>query len=217
MDGRDLKNAFSLAASRFEQAEARLNALDGAIGDGDHGITVRIGFAAIQAAVTAAENPAPAALLRSAGRAFMNVTGGAIGVIFGKALMSAGAAVEDCESVGAAEFVRMLRAMESAVSAVGRAKPGDKTILDSIYAAAEVGVQGTLADTLRAACEAAGKAAEDTASIPCRVGRASRLGERSIGHPDPGAVSFGIFLRALLDSLEAADSASDIGIQAART
>ena len=81
-------------------------------------------------------------------------------------------------------------------------KPGDKTILDSIHAAAAVAPLPGLVDTMRAAYLAAERGAAETAEWPCKVGRASRLGARAIGHPDPGAISFSVFLKALLESVE---------------
>ena len=212
MDAAVLRDALSRAATRFEQEEARLNALDGAIGDGDHGITVRIGFNAIRAELGALEGtPALDAILRTAGMAFMGATGGAIGVIFGKALSSSGLALRGVAQIGPAEFIAMLKGMESAVAATGKAKPGDKTILDAMHAAAGVAPLPDLVETMRAACVAAEGAAAETAKWPCKVGRASRLGDRSIGHPDPGAVSFGIFLRTLLESVEAGAGTTPLG------
>jgi phosphoenolpyruvate---glycerone phosphotransferase subunit DhaL len=204
MDSKDLKDALALAAARFQQAEGRLNELDGAIGDGDHGITMRIGFDAVRTAVgELGDDVPPDKILRTAGMAFMGATGGAIGVILGKALSAGGMALRGIEQVGSAEFLAMLKSMENAVAIAGKAKPGDKTILDSIHAAAAVAPEPALVETMRAACLAAERGAEETAGWPCKVGRASRLGARAIGHPDPGATSFGILLKALLESVEA--------------
>jgi dihydroxyacetone kinase-like protein len=204
MDARVLKDALVLAATKFEQAEGRLNELDGAIGDGDHGITVRIGFGAIRTTIGALDDSAaPDAILRAAGMAFMGATGGAIGVIFGKALSAAGSALRGTPLVGPSEFLAMLKSMENAVVTAGKVKPGDKTILDSIHAAAAVTAGPDLLETMRDAYLAAKRGAEETAGWRCKVGRASRLGDRAIGHPDPGAVSFSIFLKALLETAEA--------------
>jgi dihydroxyacetone kinase len=97
----------------------------------------------------------------------------------------------------------MLKSMEAAVATAGKVKPGDKTTLDSIHAAAAVAPGPDLVETMRAAYLAAGRGAEETAGWPCKVGRASRLGDRAIGHPDPGTVSFSIFLKTSLESVEA--------------
>jgi dihydroxyacetone kinase-like protein len=205
MDAIALRDALALAAAKFEQEEGRLNTLDGAIGDGDHGITMRLGFEAIRAELSAPDSGAtPDVILRRAGMAFMGATGGAIGVTLGKALSSAGVALRGITRIGPAEFVAMLRSMETAVASVGKVKPGDKTILDAIHAAAAVTPLPDLIETIRAACLAAERGVEETAGWPCKVGRASRLGERAIGHPDPGAVSFSIFLKAMLESVETA-------------
>lgn len=204
MDATALKDALVLATAKFHQAEGRLNELDGAIGDGDHGITVRIGFEAIRTAIGALDDDAtPEAILRASGSAFMGATGGAIGVIFGRALSAGGIALRGTPQVGPAEFVAMLKGMENAVATAGKVKPGDKTILDSIHAAAAVVPGPGMVETMRDAYLAAERAAEETAEWTCKVGRASRLGDRAIGHPDPGAVSFSIFLKALLESVEA--------------
>jgi dihydroxyacetone kinase-like protein len=203
LDAATLKEALLLAGEKFRQAESRLNELDGAVGDGDHGITVRIGFEAIRTATSALDdNVTLDVILRSAGMAFMGATGGAIGVIFGRALSAGGMALRGLSQAGPAECIAMLKSMENAVATAGKVKPGDKTILDSIHAAAGVAPSPDLLETLRAACLAAERGAEETAGWVCKVGRASRLGERAIGHPDPGAVSFSIFLRALLEAVE---------------
>ena len=113
MDSKALKDALALAAAKFQQAEGRLNALDGAIGDGDHGITMRIGFDAVRTAVGAMDDNAPPdMILRTAGMAFMGATGGAIGVILGKALRAGGLALRGTQQVGPAEFLCMLKSMD---------------------------------------------------------------------------------------------------------
>jgi dihydroxyacetone kinase len=96
----------------------------------------------------------------------------------------------------------MLKSMEEAVVKVGKVKPGDKTILDAIHAAAAVPPDVDLVVTIRASFLAAEKGALETSKWRCRIGKASRLGDRAIGHPDPGAVSFTIFLKAFLENAE---------------
>jgi dihydroxyacetone kinase-like protein len=195
-------------AARIEKEEAQLNALDASIGDGDHGITMRIGFHAIKTRLSSlTEDTALDATLGEAGRAFMGATGGAIGVILGKMLSAGKPVLKGCAVMGPAEFSRWLQAMETAVASTGKAKPGDKTVMDSLHAAAESASQshaagGTLREIASQAASAAETAAKNTADMVCKVGRASRLGERSLGHPDPGAVSFAIILRAISDWIE---------------
>lgn len=201
----ELRAALCFVAERIEKEEARLNSLDSSIGDGDHGITMRIGFQAIKNRVSSlTEDTSLDATLGEAGRAFMGATGGAIGVILGKMLAAGKTALKGCTQMGPAELTQWLKAMEFAVANTGKAKPGDKTILDSLHAAAESASQslasgGTLQGIVSQAASAAEAAAENTANMVCKIGRASRLGERSLGHPDPGAVSFAIILRAFSD------------------
>ena len=185
------------AADEIIGAEARLNALDAAIGDGDHGITMRLGFSAVRERLGGLAEATIEQQLTESAQAFLGATGGAIGVIFAKMLMGGAAAVSGCAELGAPELGAMLAGMESGIARAGKAKPGDKTILDAVHGAAAAVRSGqTLGEALEAAAGAAETAAEETARMMCRVGRASRLGERAVGHPDPGAVSFAILLRA---------------------
>jgi dihydroxyacetone kinase-like protein len=206
LNAADLRRALLFTADRIIEAEPRLNALDAAIGDGDHGITMRLGFEAVKQRLSASSNEATLdQLLLESAQAFLGVTGGAIGVIMTKMLMGAGAALRGAAELGTPELNAMLAAMEIAVSKTGKAKPGDKTILDGIHAAHEAAEaaaqsQHSLPDALSAVAAASEAAAQRTADMVCRIGRASRLGERTLGHPDPGAVSFSIMMRAIEQS-----------------
>jgi dihydroxyacetone kinase-like protein len=143
------------------------------------------------------------AILREAGLAFMGSTGGAIGVLLGKMLMAAGAALKGKQEIGAAEFRTLMSSMETALVAAGKAKPGDKTLLDAVHAAnaalANSAEEQDLQAVLKIASEGARRGAERTAQMPARVGRSSRLGDRALGNPDPGATSFAIILRAMAE------------------
>jgi dihydroxyacetone kinase phosphoprotein-dependent L subunit len=204
------RRALLAMADKIIESEARLNALDSAIGDGDHGITMRLGFEAVKQRLAQLEDGATFDLLLvEAAQAFMGVTGGAIGIILAKMLMGAGSALRATSEFGTPELNSMLAGMETAVSKAGKAKPGDKTILDGIHAAhaaveAAVQSQQPLPEALAVAAGAAEAAAEGTANMVCRIGRASRLGERTLGHPDPGAVSFSIMMRAFEQNAQAA-------------
>lgn len=189
-------------ADEIARREAELNALDAAVGDGDHGITMRIGFEAIRDRMVQLDPAIPIdGILHESGTAFLGATGGAIGVVMGKMLMAGGKALQGIHEIRAPEFQLLLTAMEASVAATGKVKPGDRTILDAIHAAAVVttaGGSGTkdLDTSVDLAASAAEDAARGTAEMLCRVGRASRLGNRVLGHPDPGATSFAIILRA---------------------
>lgn len=201
---RELRQILAFAGKRIELEESALTALDSAIGDGDHGITMRLGFQAIQKAINELpETASICSVLTTAGNAFMGGTGGAIGVILGRALIAGGKALADAQRIGPDEYKTMLSAMEEGVVKVGRAKPGDKTLLDSLHAAADSltspSGNGSLEEIASRAAGAAEAGAQSTAEMPCRLGRASRLGDRALGHKDPGAVSFSLILRATSD------------------
>ena len=204
----DLRRILCFVAETIGKEEAYLNSLDGAIGDGDHGITMRVGFEAVKATVGALDASVTIdGVLTESGAAFMGATGGAIGVLLGRMLMSAGAALQGCKGIGTSELRVLLNSMETAVASAGKAKPGDKTILDAVHAANQAVATTAEADQslpnmLSRASLAAGTAAQNTAGMRARVGRASRLGDRVLGHPDPGAVSFSIIMRAMAQWLE---------------
>jgi dihydroxyacetone kinase phosphoprotein-dependent L subunit len=200
----ELREMLAYTGKRIEAEEPALTALDSAIGDGDHGITMRLGFQAIKKATAGLpENASISSVLTTAGNAFMGGTGGAIGVILGRALIAGGKALADAQQIGPEEFKTMLCAMEEGVVKVGRAKPGDKTLLDALHAAvvslATTSGNDSLEKIASRAADAGETGAQGTADIPCRLGRASRLGDRALGHRDPGAVSFSLILRAMSD------------------
>jgi phosphoenolpyruvate---glycerone phosphotransferase subunit DhaL len=196
----ELREILRFVSEVVAKEESRLNALDAAIGDGDHGITVRLGFQAVRETVESSPSNADiSAIVGDAGRAFMEATGGAIGIILGRMLICGQKALKDHETLGADELRCWLDAMESTITEIGGAKPGDKTILDAVHAA-RVAVSASIlqgdnvVEALLAASQAADRAARDTADMLCKVGRASRLGDRALGHPDPGAVTFSIIM-----------------------
>jgi dihydroxyacetone kinase-like protein len=201
----DLRAILIYVAERIKAEEARLTALDSAIGDGDHGITMRTGFDAVADKLRHLDASASiASILAEAGKVFMGATGGAIGVLMGKMLMSSGVALRECAAIGGAEFRTLLNSMEAAVAKAGKTKPGDKTILDAVHGACQAvaGSNASLRAVALAAASGAEAAAEETVHMLCRVGRASKLGDRVLGCPDPGAVSFSVILRAVSDWLE---------------
>lgn len=209
-----------LAAGRVAEARERLTDLDAAIGDGDHGINLDRGFRELARRIDADDLPGepPAAVLAAAGRVLMGTVGGASGALYGRAFQRAGAALAELDQREVAGYpvareARAAAAFASAVDAVaalGRATPGEKTMLDALvparaaYAAALL-EGATLAGATARAAAAAEAGAQRTIPLLATKGRASYLGERSIGHLDPGAASSAILLRALADA--AADPA----------
>jgi dihydroxyacetone kinase-like protein len=199
IDRRGLSQMLIFVAEEIVRLEAELNALDAAVGDGDHGITMRIGFEAIRDRLGQLDPSTPIdGILRESGIAFLGATGGAIGVVMGKMLVAGGKALQGVSEIRTPEFRLLLTSMETSVAATGKVKPGDRTILDAIHAAAPAGSSATELDAaVDLSATAAEESARSTANMLCRVGRASRLGNRVLGHPDPGATSFAIMLRAM--------------------
>src|SRR5258707_2395159 len=174
IDGPQLRSLLLQVCDAVRARESEFNALDSAAGDGDHGITMRVGFDAIQKHL---QGTAPDAgvdvLLTGSGKAFMRSAGGAIGVILGRALTAGGSAVVGAAQLGPAELKQCFSAMEKAVADTGKAKPGDKTLLDPLHAAAQAlagAPEGISAhDLLALAADAAEQAAQGTAVMHCRL------------------------------------------------
>ena len=203
-----------LAAARLHEQTAALTALDQAIGDGDHGTNMDRGFTAIAALIDAGppdgqdERELAAARLRTAGRTLISTVGGAAGPLYGTALLRAGGAVAAGESSATAGrlVVDALDAAVTGIQGLGKATAGEKTMLDSLMPAADAGRaaldQGGDGQAIgRSMADAAEAGALATIPMLATKGRASYLGERSIGHQDPGATSAALLLRALADAL----------------
>jgi phosphoenolpyruvate---glycerone phosphotransferase subunit DhaL len=180
-----------------------LTQLDAAIGDGDHGTNMRRGFDAVGKALAGqGEGVPPGRLLIVAGKTLVATVGGASGPLWGSALRRAGRALGDAETFDGKQLALALDAAIDGVVELGAAAPGDKTMVDALIPAAQalhdaLDDNQSLEDGVRAAASAAQEGAEATVPMRARKGRASYLGERSIGHQDPGATSAAIILGAL--------------------
>jgi dihydroxyacetone kinase-like protein len=191
------------AASVVSIQRDYLTQLDAAIGDGDHGTNMNRGFEAVQKALAGQNGDVPPGrLLILAGKTLVSTVGGASGPLWGSALRAAGRTLGDAESFDGAALAAALDAAIAAVIDLGAAAPGDKTMIDALVPAAEALKRGLesgapLTVALVAASEAAEEGAHETVPMLARKGRASYLGERSIGHQDPGATSAALIMRAL--------------------
>jgi phosphoenolpyruvate---glycerone phosphotransferase subunit DhaL len=188
-------------ASAVEVEADHLTQLDSAIGDGDHGVNMTRGFRAVVAALDGDVEP-PGRQLIVAGKTLVSTVGGASGPLWGLALRRAGRAVGDAPEVDGDALVQALDAALAAVVELGAAEPGDKTMVDALGPAIEALRERLAAgDELEAALEASADAADAgaraTTPMQARKGRASYLGERSVGHQDPGATSTALIVRAL--------------------
>jgi len=195
----DFIRRLAIAVGRVIEAEAdALNDLDRAIGDGDHGINMRRGFGAVAEIVDELEGLAFGPALEKAGLTLVMTVGGASGPLYGSALMAMGRSAPD-RPAGPAAAAAMLQAGIEAVKARGRADAGAKTMLDLLipvqsslaagFGAAEV--RGTLPAVL-----------DDVRQMRATKGRAAFLGDRSIGHLDPGARSSALIVETVCDLLE---------------
>jgi phosphoenolpyruvate---glycerone phosphotransferase subunit DhaL len=198
------------SASRIHEQAAALTALDQAIGDGDHGINLDRGFTAIVAMLDSRPSPsadatdavAAADLLRQAGKTLISTVGGASGPLYGTAFLRAAGAVAGEHPSSAAAVVSALEAAAGGIAALGKASEGEKTMLDALFPAARAArvsldAGGDVGAVVVAAHLAAAAGAAATIPLLATKGRASYLGERSIGHQDPGATSTALLLGEL--------------------
>ena len=189
-------------AARMVESTDHLTAVDQAIGDGDHGIGMRRGFTAVLEQMQGPPAASIQALVKSAGMAIMAKTGGAAGAVFGTFFTAGSAALADCDAIDGAHFAKFLQLGLEGVEKRGGAKEGQKTMIDALAPAAKAaaaGQQRALPDVMRAAAEAAAGGVEATKDMIATTGKARTLGERSLGHPDPGAVSTSLILAAMRD------------------
>lgn len=191
-------------ASAAIAAEAdHLTQLDSAIGDGDHGVNLTRGFRAVtDALASGADGLPPGRQLILAGKTLVSTVGGASGPLWGTALRRAGRALGEAQELDGALLADALEAALAGVVELGAAESGDKTMVDALRPAVlalRAAVEGgaPLAEALEAAAQAAADGARATVPMQARKGRASYLGERSIGHEDPGAASTALIVAAL--------------------
>ncbi|MFE7130139.1 dihydroxyacetone kinase subunit DhaL [Streptomyces sp. NPDC057638] len=198
LDARFFRRWLTASTALVDREADRLTELDSAIGDADHGSNLQRGFAAVSAALEEEAPGTPGAVLVLAGRTLVSSVGGASGPLYGTLLRRAGKALGDAPEVTPAQLGDALRAGVAAVAQLGGARPGDKTMLDALEPAVAA-LEDTL-DSFEAARDAAEKGAQATIVLQAHKGRASYLGERSIGHQDPGAASSALLIAALADA-----------------
>ncbi|GAA3192563.1 dihydroxyacetone kinase subunit DhaL [Streptomyces virens] len=195
LDADFFRRWMTAAAASVDREAERLTALDSPIGDADHGSNLQRGFRAVTDALAKEPPATPGAVLTQAGRLLISTVGGASGPLYGTLLRRTGKSLGDAAEVDAGQLAEALRAGVDAVRQLGGAAPGDKTMIDALVPAVEA-----LGDSFAAARTAAEEGAVATTPLQARKGRASYLGERSIGHQDPGATSAALLIAALVDA-----------------
>jgi phosphoenolpyruvate---glycerone phosphotransferase subunit DhaL len=183
-----------------------LTGLDAAIGDGDHGINMDRGFQTVLVKLAPVRDKDAGTLLKTTGMALVGSVGGAGGPLYGTFFLRAGAALDGRTEVSTEQLVDALEAGLKGVVERGKANRNDKTMVDALAPAIDrarqsLGNGASLEGTMAAAADAAEEGMKATIPLKALKGRASYLGDRSIGHQDPGATSSYLMLRALSDSL----------------
>jgi dihydroxyacetone kinase len=209
VNGDQLSELIIAAMPHLELAREELRDLDAALGDGDLGITVAGGAAAISAAVRQLPGPRePAPVLRAAGRAFAGANPSTFSALVSAGLSAAARELAGVRDLDRAAAVRLLQTAVDAIRQRGGAAPGDKTVVDAILpsraALEQAGPDG--GEALAAMAGAAKAAVSETATLQSRRGRAAWLGERSTGRPDGGATAYLRLLEALAASWPQADA-----------
>jgi dihydroxyacetone kinase-like protein len=189
--------------ARVRAERDHLTQLDAAIGDGDHGTNMARGFEAVDKALAGqGDSLAPGRVLVLCGKTLVSTVGGASGPLWGSAFRRAGKELGDEPELDGNRLADALDAALAGIVELGAAVPGDKTMVDAL-SPATAALRAALADgrsletALGAAADAAEEGARATIALQARKGRASYLGERSIGHQDPGATSAALVMRAL--------------------
>lgn len=203
------KEWVSSSARVIAEHRVELITLDRAIGDGDHGENLDRGFSAVLAKLPeVADDATPGDVLKLVATTLISTVGGAAGPLFGTAYLKAAGAVAGATELDGAALVALLTAARDGIVLRGKAAVGEKTMIDAwtpaVDAASAALAEGkSEAEILRSAADAAERGAADTEPLVARKGRASYLGDRAIGHRDPGAQSTALLLRAAADTAAA--------------
>lgn len=186
----------------FTRESDFLTGLDREIGDADHGLNMHRGFSKVVEKLPSVEDKDIGFILKNTGMTLLSNVGGASGPLFGTFFIRAAQVTQAHQSLTLEELYQMIREGAEGVINRGKAEPGDKTMCDvwlavvaSLHQSSEQNVSLTAA--LDAACQQAESAAQSTITMQARKGRASYLGERSIGHQDPGATSVMFMMQML--------------------
>lgn len=191
-------------AKKIEAEKEYLTELDNEIGDGDHGINLARGFEAVEKKLPSLAGGDIGALLKGVGMQLVSIVGGASGPLYGTAFMKAGMACKGLTEIDGPAFVKAMEAAVDGIKMRGKATEGEKTMLDALCPALkvmqdDVAAGKSLKEALQDAAQAAEKGVEYTKTIIATKGRASYLGERSLGHQDPGATSSLYLLQVLAE------------------
>lgn len=202
-DGKGIVRLLKKINEKLQENKDFLTSLDSAIGDGDHGINLSRGFRSVMEKLPQMEDKDIAAILKTTGMTLVSTVGGASGPLYGTAFMKAGAAASGKDVLEDSDFIALLGAAIEGIQQRGKAQKGEKTMLDALIPALEAfKAEQASGRAWEKALDAARDGVEYTKTIVATKGRASYLGERSLGHQDPGATSAMLMLEALFESLK---------------
>lgn len=192
--------------AKIEEQKDYLTELDQPIGDSDHGINLARGFHAVDEKLTTVEDKDIGTILKTVGMALVSTVGGASGPLYGSAYMKMGMALAGKTELAIDDFIKGMDTAVEAVMQRGKAVAEEATMLDAMIPAVaamkEAAASGADAKAvLEAGCAASWAGAEHTKDLVATKGRASYVGERGLGHQDPGATSFSFMLECVKDSL----------------
>lgn len=207
-DSRFVIEVLKKIGEKIEEQKEYLTELDQPIGDSDHGINLARGFGEVEKKLPTLEGKDLGTVMKTVGMALVSTVGGASGPLYGSAFMKLGMAWGGKTELGMEEFLAGMDAAVEAVKQRGKAAVEEATMLDAMVPALDAmkkaAGEGSGSDAkavLASGCKAAWAGAEHTKELVATKGRASYVGERGIGHQDPGATSFSFMLEVVKDSL----------------
>lgn len=190
----------------IESEHQRLSQLDSISGDGDHGTTMLRAMKLISKSIDQQKDKEIKSLLEAVSWNLLGVDGGATGPLLGTLFKGMADSLEDTQRVTVAVFSQMVETGLTFIERITKARVGDKTMMDALVPAvtslknsAQEGKD--FLESLKAAAAAAGNGAEGTKDLVARFGRAKNLGEKTLGHPDPGATSMALIFKGLYEGL----------------
>lgn len=206
IQGKKVIEILEKISEKIDENKAYLSELDAAIGDGDHGLNMNKGFKAVIEKIKDDDGNDIGGILKKSGMALVSNVGGASGPLYGTAFMKAAVSVNGKSEIDINDFAKMLDEALEGIKMRGKGQADDKTMIDAIEPALKSIKEGIdsgleVKKILKAAKEAAYKGVEHTKEIIAKKGRASYLGERSLGHQDAGATSSAIILETIYEAL----------------
>jgi len=202
----DFVNMLHGSVKIIESEHQTLSQLDSISGDGDHGTTMSRAMRLVSKAIDQQERKEIKGLLESVSWNLLGVDGGATGPLLGTLFKGMADSLVEGQQVTVAAFSRMFETGLASLEKITKARVGDKTLMDALMPAIislkESAQEGkNFLESLKAAAEAARNGAESTKVLVARFGRAKNLGEKTLGHPDPGATSMALILRGFYEGL----------------